>query len=101
MVGNMKMYRIERKLIKRPVPEYALSAVAYYYKSFPIKSLSEQQAKYEMDSIEQYLKGFIYKRRNSLVTLGVSHRIDHIDNRITVYTINDKPVMTFWIEEEP
>ena len=57
--------------------------------------------KYEMDSIERYLKGFIYKRRNSLETLGVSHRIDHIDNRITVYTINDKPVMTFWIEEEP
>lgn len=33
----MKTYRIERKLIKRPVPEYALSAVAYYYKSFLLK----------------------------------------------------------------
>lgn len=97
----MKTYRIERKIVKRPVPAYALSAVGYYYKGFPIKGLTRQEAKEEMDSIERYLKGFIYKRRNSLETLGVSHRIDHIDNRITVYTINDKPVMTFWIEEEP
>lgn len=73
----------------------------YYHKRFPIKSLTQQEAKEEMDIIERYLNQFVYIRRNSKEILGVSHRIERTDNRITVYTINDKPVITIWMEEEP
>lgn len=96
----MKKYRIERKFIKKPVPAYALMVSGYYHKRFPIKSLTQQEAKEEMDIIERYLNQFVYIRRNSKEILGVSHRIERTDNCITVYTINDKPVIKFWMEEE-
>lgn len=96
----MKKYRIERKFIKKPVPAYALMVSGYYHKRFPIKSLTQQEAKEEMDIIERYLNNFVYIVRNSKNTLGVTHKIERTDNRITVYTVYNKPVITFWIEEE-
>lgn len=96
----MGKYRIERKFIKKPLPEYALGISGYYHKRFPIQSLTKQQAKEEMDVIEGYLNDFIYIVRNSKNKLGITHKIERTDNRITVYTVNDKPVITFWIEEE-
>lgn len=53
-----------------------------------------------MDIIEKYLNNFTYIVRNSKNKLGVTHKIERIDSQITVYTIFDKPVITFWIEEE-
>lgn len=53
-----------------------------------------------MDIIERYLNNFVYIVRNSKIILGVNNKIERTDNRITVYTIYDKPVITFWIEEE-
>lgn len=97
---KMEKYRIERKFIKRPVPAYALMISGYYHKRFPIKSLTRQEAREEMDIIERYLNEFVYIVRNSKNTLGVTHMIKRTDNRITAYTIKDKPVITFWIEEE-
>lgn len=97
---KMEKYRIERKFIKRPVPAYALMISGYYHKRFPIKSLTRQEAKEEMDIIERYLNNFVYIVRNSKIILGVNNKIERTDNRITVYTIYDKPVITFWIEEE-
>lgn len=96
----MGKYRIERKFIKKPAPSYALKVSGYYHKRFPIKSLTKQEAKDEMDVIESYLNDFIYIVRNSKNKLGVTHKIDRTDNRITVYNHNDTPIITFWIEEE-
>jgi hypothetical protein len=97
---KMEKYRIERKFIKRPVPAYALKVSGYYHKRFPIKSLTEQEAKKEMDVIENYLNDFTYIVRNSKNKLGVTHKIERTDNRITVYTLYNTPIITFWIEEE-
>ena len=97
---KMGKYRIERKFIKKPLPKYALEISGYYHKRFPIQSLTQQQAKEEMDIIEKYLNNFIYIVRNSKNKLGITHKIERTDNRITVYTVYDKPVITFWIEEE-
>lgn len=96
----MGKYRIERKFVKKPIPKYALEVSGYYHKRFPIKSLTQEKAKEEMDIIERYLKSFVYIVRNSKNTLGITHKIERTDNRITVYTVYDKPVITFWIEEE-
>lgn len=96
----MAKYRIERNFIKKPIPKYALEISGYYHKRFPIKSLTRQEAKEEMDIIEKYLNNFVYIVRNSKIILGVNNKIERTDNRITVYTIYDKPVITFWIEEE-
>lgn len=96
----MAKYRIERKFIKRPVPAYALMISGYYHKRFPVTSLTRQEAKEEMDIIERYLNNFVYIVRNSKIILGVNNKIERTDNRITVYTIYDKPVITFWIKEE-
>lgn len=96
----MEKYRIERKFIKKPLPKYTLEISGYYHKRFPIQSLTQQQAKEEMDIIEKYLNNFIYIVRNSKNKLGITHKIERTDNRITVYTVYDKPVITFWIEEE-
>lgn len=96
----MGKYRIERQFIKKPLPKYALEISGYYPKRFPIQSLTKQQAKEEMDIIERFLNDFVYIVRNSTNILGITHKIERIDNRITVYTIYDKPVITFWIEEE-
>ena len=52
---KMEKYRIERQFIKKPAPAYALKVSGYYHKRFPIKSLTEQEAKKEMDVIENYL----------------------------------------------
>lgn len=96
----MEKYRIERQFIKKPAPAYALKVSGYYHKRFPIQSLTQQQAKEEMDIIEKYLNNFTYIVRNSKNKLGITHKIERTDNRITVYTVYDKPVITFWIEEE-
>jgi len=97
---KMGKYRIERKFVKKPIPKYALEVSGYYHKRFPIKSLTQEKAKEEMDIIERYLKSFVYIVRNSKNTLGITHKIERTDNRITVYTVYNKPVITFWIEEE-
>ena len=94
----MGKYRIERKFIKKPIPKYALEV--YYHNRFPIKSLTKEEAKEEMDIIERYLNNFVYIVRNSKNILGVTHKIERTDNRITVYTLYDTPIITFWIEEE-
>lgn len=49
----MGKYRIERKFIKKPIPKYALEVSGYYHKRFPIKSLTKEEAKEEMDIIER------------------------------------------------
>ena len=72
----------------------------YYHNRFPIKSLAKEEAKEEMDIIERYLNNFVYIVRNSKNILGVTHKIERTDNRITVYTLYDTPIITFWIEEE-
>ncbi|RHA79001.1 hypothetical protein [Phocaeicola coprophilus] len=97
---KMEKYRIERQFIKKPAPAYALKVSGYYHKRFPIKSLTEQEAKKEMDVIENYLNDFTYIVRNSKNKLGVTHKIERTDNRITVYTLYNTPIITFWIEEE-
>ena len=97
---KMEKYRIERKFIKKPLPKYALEISGYYHKRFPIKSLTKQQAKEEMDIIERFLNDFVYIVRNSKNILGTTHKIERSDSQITVYTIFDKPVITFLIEEE-
>lgn len=56
----MGKYRIERKFTKKPLPKYALEISGYYHKRFPIQSLTQQQAKEEMDIIEKYLNNFTY-----------------------------------------
>lgn len=96
----MGKYRIEREFIKKPIPKYALEVSGYYHKRFPIKSLTKEEAKEEMDIIERYLNNFVYIVRNSKTRLGVNNKIERTDNRITVYTIYNKPVITFWTEEE-
>jgi hypothetical protein len=96
----MGKYRIEREFIKKPVPKYALEISGYYYKRFPIKSLTQWEAKEEMNIIERYLNNFVYIVRNSKNTLGVTHKIERTDNRITVYNHYNTPIITFWIEEE-
>lgn len=96
----MEKYRIERQFIKKPAPAYALKVSGYYHKRFPIKSLTEQEAKKEMDVIENYLNDFTYIVRNSKNKLGVTHKIERTDNRITVYPLYNTPIITFWIEEE-
>ena len=53
-----------------------------------------------MDVIENYMNDFTYIVRNSNNKLGITHKIERTDNRITVYTVYDKPVIRFWIEEE-
>jgi hypothetical protein len=97
---KMEKYRIERQFIKKPAPAYALKVSGYYHKRFPIKSLTEQEAKKEMDVIENYLNDFTYIVRNSKNKLGVTHKIERTDNRITVYNLYNTPIITFWIEEE-
>jgi hypothetical protein len=97
---QMGKYRIERKFVKKPIPKYALEISGYYHKRFPIKSLTKEDAKEEMNIIERYLNNFVYIVRNSKTILGVNNKIERTDNRITVYTIYNKPVITFWIEEE-
>ena len=71
-----------------------------FHNRFPIKSLTKEEAKEEMDIIERYLNNFVYIVRNSKNILGVTHKIERTDNRITVYTLYDTPIITFWIEEE-
>lgn len=96
----MGKYRIERQFIKKPIPKYALEISGYYHKRFPIQSLTKQQAKEEMDIIERFLNDFVYIVRNSTNILGITHKIERTDNRITVYTLYNTPIITFWIEEE-
>ncbi len=96
----MKKYRIERQFIKKPIPKYALEVSGYYHNRFPIKSLTKEEAKEEMNIIERYLNNFVYIVRNSKNILGVTHKIERTDNRITVYNYNNTPIIRFCIEEE-
>ena len=96
----MEKYRIERQFIKKPIPKYALEVSGYYHNRFPIKSLTKEGAKEEMNIIERYLNNFVYIVRNSKNILGVTHKIERTDNRITVYNYYNTPIITFWIEEE-
>jgi hypothetical protein len=90
---KMEKYRIERQFIKKPAPAYALKVSGYYHKRFPIKSLTEQEAKKEMDVIENYLNDFTYIVRNSKNKLGVTHKIERTS--FSAYTVTE-PVPPHW-----
>lgn len=47
-----------------------------------------------MCAVLNHVESFTYKKRNSMQTLGITHNINCTDNRISILTLNNKPVLT-------
>lgn len=91
-------YYIKKIYHKKPIPDYILCFVVEFG-NMP-DNISKSDAQMFLRTLQYSLERHKYKRRNSIETLGVSHRIHMTDTDITVYTINDKPVVTFRIEKK-
>lgn len=94
---TMKKYRINYYYHKRPKPRYALELIVAYGE-MPT-NLDREDASIILSALESFVKFFQYKIRNSINILGVTHNIERTDTRIMIRTRNDRPVLSFFIEE--
>lgn len=74
-------------------PDWALMLMAEF--PFDRKRFYPDEERYSMMSaVLNHVESFTYKKRNSMQTLGITHNINCTDTRISISTLNDKPVLT-------
>ncbi len=91
------MIRLTVKYHIKRVPLWALTLVVSL--GIDPKELWNDYHQGELISaIDTHIRLFQYKRRNAMQRL-TAHRIERTDDSITVYTMQDRPCVTFQIEK--
>ena len=74
-------------------PNWALMLMATF--PFDITRFYPDEERYSMMcAVLNNVESFTYKKRNSMQELRITHNINCTDKRISISTLNDKPVLT-------